>query len=90
MKITRISNDNEVKAIWRKTAEYSIYLFIAFNVIRILLKFYNRNNGGKYEIVEIIFSWMGIFFLLLSALITVIYWIKPSLFKMNKEQKVQE
>lgn len=85
MKITRIGNDNEVKAIWKKTVEYSIYLFIAFNAIRVLLRLYNKNNGGKYEFIEILLTWMGIFFLLLSAVITVIYWIKPSLFKMNKE-----
>jgi Kef-type K+ transport system membrane component KefB len=88
MAFRAIHRNENVKKGWRV---FSIVLYnswYVFIVLRLLLRLRDRANK-VYSTEAEIFDLVIFFFLLVYLITHIVYWIKPKLFLMNKEQSVQ-
>lgn len=88
MAFQSIHKDNNAKSGWKKVFKVLYYLWYIIFFSRFIIKL---SFGGKFRDKENIDFWTGLslFWLITYCGLYITYWIKPSWFRISKEQKVE-
>jgi|GEM_PF-5590226 len=89
MNFKGIRNDMEVKPIWRNGMNVVWYAMMLLFILRLLVSMRDRANGQGYSSLLISLNWILLVGFSIYLIPAIMYLIKPSLFRMNKEQGVQ-
>ncbi len=88
MAFKSIYKDEEAKKGWKTTFEIVYFIWLLVWILRMLLVLRDRVNSSV-SLNRELFTEIGFVLLLLYLTLYIAYWIKPSWFRISKEQKVE-
>jgi len=88
VKIKSLRYDKDVKPFWKRLMNTLWLLIMLLIVSNFFMKLYAKNHSVNEDFQDV-FLWIYLIAILLFLIPGVVYWVSPSLFKLNKEQSVQ-
>lgn len=83
-----ILNDDEVTKRWKTVFKIVYYLWLIVFFVRACIRIGSGGNSRQNEILNL-WTFLSLFWLITYCGLYITYWIKPSCFRMSREQKVE-
>jgi len=84
VKIKSLRYDKDVKPFWKRLMDVSSILLSLFLILNAIIRMYARSHFVSKDLLDFI-RWILLLVMVLYMLPKIVYFIKPSLFKLNKE-----
>jgi hypothetical protein len=83
-----ILNDDEVTKRWKTVFKIVYYLWLIVFFVRAFTRIASDGNSRQKVILDL-WTAISLFWLITYCCLYIAYWIKPSWFRISKEQKVE-